>query len=225
MKDPGCFWNITEFQGICTAEHGTLLNHGVPRMPTSKNQMERLILILEMIKTGQYPNSTDFLKRLMEKPAVSGTPMVPVSKHTVLRDIRDLRERFKAPIEYDPDRNGYVLMDPDWDLMKAFTSRGKKQSIPQGRQSESTFSREKALGVAIRLCYHELEEFHITDIKPAGIEATWKEEPCWYVFPPPNYSGGNGDSQQRMIVVSKKTGKVLYDGGVMGNRRKIKNRS
>lgn len=176
-----------------------------------------MLLILDMTRQGNYPNSTTFMKHLKKLTSFTGTCAVRVSKRTILRDISDLREMFNAPIEYDQDRNGYYLSDPDWELMKDYLGN-RKRSVKESERQENSVSREKALSIVIKRCYPELNQFHITDKIPLGTDLPEPvNEPCWYVFPPPPHNGRKRD-RTRFIAISKKTGNIIFDGIVLSRK-------
>jgi len=85
--------------------------------------------------------------------------------------------------------------------------------------TERSIHRDEALKIAKAHCERQipvnLDRFHIDDKAPSScvIYKTWPDEPCWYVICPWN---DGYDLQMlrssRIIVISKKTGNVLYDG-------------
>ena len=87
------------------------------------------------------------------------------------------------------------------------------------RKQESSISpfppitKQKALEIAAQVCKGDRKEFHCYSKKPENctIYATIPDEPCWYV------STAWDDNQHtlrssRLIVISRVTGKVFYDG-------------
>ena len=74
-------------------------------------------------------------------------------------------------------------------------------------------TKQKALEIAAQVCKSDRKEFHCYSKKPknCAIYATFPGEPCWYV------SAAWDDApltlrSSRMIVISRMTGKVFYDG-------------
>lgn len=80
-------------------------------------QFERIRRILELIRegtrTGALANGTDFSREC------------GVSWRTAMRDLELLRERERAPIEYDASRKGYYLNDATWSLRPVHLSRSE----------------------------------------------------------------------------------------------------
>lgn len=67
-------------------------------------QLERLVWLHEQAKNNLWPNA----KRLAEA--------FEISTKTAQRDIDHLRDRFNAPLEYDPARRGYHYTDDLYEL-------------------------------------------------------------------------------------------------------------
>ncbi len=72
-------------------------------MPTIP-KLERLLWLHDQAKRGRYPNAS----RLAEH--------FEVSTKTAQRDIDCLRDRFNAPLEFDPGRKGYAYTDDLFEL-------------------------------------------------------------------------------------------------------------
>jgi predicted DNA-binding transcriptional regulator YafY len=90
-------------------------------MPIQKKQIERLIKFTAQMKLGKYPNAKTFCDELKNIDTVRDLGDIPYEKiscslKTIHRDIRLLRERYNAPIEFDPQRNGYYLTRNTWEL-------------------------------------------------------------------------------------------------------------
>ena len=66
-----------------------------------KARQLRLLRIVDMVKQGNYPNTTDFRKKF------------EVSRSTVMRDIDFLKDRYMVPLDYSKEHNGYFLSDPN----------------------------------------------------------------------------------------------------------------
>ena len=75
----------------------------------NKRMIERLILIHNVIKAGMYPKCKDLRAIYKEKTGYN------VGEATIYRDIEALRTNFKAPLEYDREKQGYYYFD-DWEF-------------------------------------------------------------------------------------------------------------
>ncbi len=67
-------------------------------------QLERIVWFNGRLKEGRYPNAFHLAEHF------------EVSHKTAQRDIDRLRDRFHAPIEYDPSHKGYHYTDDHFDL-------------------------------------------------------------------------------------------------------------
>ena len=79
---------------------------------------EQLLLKLKFIaeaRKNNYPNAENFSRKLSQYEGEDGEPF-GCSARTVARDIRDLIEIHKAPLEYDAANRGYYLSDPGWEF-------------------------------------------------------------------------------------------------------------
>lgn len=85
-------------------------------MPVSKKQMERLVKLTSMLKKGEYPNARKFADMLRRAENYDNEKIACTPK-TIYRDIQYLKERYNAPIKYDPKRNGYYVTHTGWDLL------------------------------------------------------------------------------------------------------------
>ena len=80
----------------------------------------RICIIDQQIASGKFPNTDDLvdsIKRASDRPTHK-----PVSKATISRDIRDMRDRFYAPIEYDALKNGYYYTEKTFRLPGVFAN-------------------------------------------------------------------------------------------------------
>lgn len=77
----------------------------------------RLMQIDEMIREGNYPNATDIGKRF------------DISRSTVMRDLDFLRDRYHAPIEFDPLHNGFHYTDKSFFIKSVMLSEGELFSV------------------------------------------------------------------------------------------------
>ena len=82
-------------------------------MGMTKHNIPRLKRLLSMLKENRYPNYPRFLAE-MKRQDIAGA--YRLSSRTLLRDIAFLRSEYRAPIEYDHERRGYCLTDPDWSV-------------------------------------------------------------------------------------------------------------
>ena len=64
-----------------------------------------------MLKENRYPNYPRFLAE-MKRQDIAGA--YNLSARTLQRDVAFLKHEYGAPIEYDRERRGYFLTDPDW---------------------------------------------------------------------------------------------------------------
>ncbi len=84
-------------------------------MNKKSEQLMRKLKFIAEAKKNNYPNASDFAKRLTQYEDEDGEPF-GCSARTVARDIKDLIEIHKAPLEYDAANRGYYLRDPDWEF-------------------------------------------------------------------------------------------------------------
>jgi len=78
-------------------------------------------------------------------------------------------------------------------------------------------SRRRALRLARNACGHDLAFHSIEGDRPGNINLyNLPAEPCWFVFSPWN-DGKDGTMlrSSRLLLVSKLSGKILYDGSAM----------
>ncbi len=80
-------------------------------MPIGKNQLQRLQVILMLMRQGRYPNYTRFMNYMKSQLFAADYEL---SQKTFLRDVKVLRENFNAPVVYCPVRQGYYLTHTDW---------------------------------------------------------------------------------------------------------------
>lgn len=84
-------------------------------MDKKSEQLLRKIKFIAEAKKNNYPNASDFARRLAQYEGEDGEPF-GCSPRTIARDIKDLIEVHKAPLEYDAVNRGYYLRDPDWEF-------------------------------------------------------------------------------------------------------------
>ena len=80
---------------------------------TYRARYRRLIELDKRIRADEYPNAFTFAKEW------------EVSRKTVVRDIEFLRNSMDAPIEFDPQRNGYFYTEPSWSLPQVQLTEGE----------------------------------------------------------------------------------------------------
>ena len=78
-----------------------------------KARQLRLLRIVDMVKQGNYPNTTDFRKKF------------EVSRSTVMRDIDFLKDRYMVPLDYSKEHNGYFLSDPNYTIPSFLLTEGE----------------------------------------------------------------------------------------------------
>lgn len=84
-------------------------------MDKKSEQLIRKLKFIAEAKKNNYPNASGFAKRLSQYEGEDGEPF-GCSPRTIARDIKDLIEVYKAPLEYDATNRGYYLRDPDWEF-------------------------------------------------------------------------------------------------------------
>lgn len=80
-------------------------------MPIGKNQLQRLQVILMLMRQRRYPNYNSFMNYMRDQLFKIDYELSP---KTFQRDIKVLRENFNAPVIYCPVRQGYYLTHTDW---------------------------------------------------------------------------------------------------------------
>ncbi|MBE6345161.1 MAG: WYL domain-containing protein [Spirochaetaceae bacterium] len=76
-----------------------------------KNQ--RIIMMDVMIRDGTYPSVKDFRKKF------------ETSRSTIMRDLAFIRDRYQAPLEYDPSKKGYYYSDKAFSVSTIRISEGE----------------------------------------------------------------------------------------------------
>jgi predicted DNA-binding transcriptional regulator YafY len=84
-------------------------------MAVTKKQVMRLIRFVAELKNNSYPNASTFAEKLRNAD-IEENLNISCNARTVQRDIKSLKQDFKAPIKYDPDQNGYYLTRKTWEL-------------------------------------------------------------------------------------------------------------
>ncbi|MBE3050167.1 transcriptional regulator [Candidatus Bathyarchaeota archaeon] len=78
-----------------------------------RSRWRHVLLIDERIRSNRTPNCGQLAAEL------------EVSRRTVLRDIDFLKYDLGAPVEYDPERGGYVYTEPHWSLPNLRITEGE----------------------------------------------------------------------------------------------------
>jgi len=84
-------------------------------MDKKSEQLLRKLKFIAEAKKNNYPNAGDFARKLAQYEGEDGEPF-GCSPRTIARDIKDLIEVHKAPLEYDAVNRGYYLRDPEWEF-------------------------------------------------------------------------------------------------------------
>lgn len=80
----------------------------------------------------------------------------------------------------------------------------KAQSVTRGR----------ALQIAVKVCTPDRRQFECFDAKPEGCRIfNAPAEPCWYILCPwGDGLDGRATRSRRLVILSRRTGRVLYHG-------------
>lgn len=84
-------------------------------MDKKSEQLLRKLKFIAEAKKNNYPNAHSFAQKLNEFEGEDGQPF-GCSARTIARDIKDLIEVHKAPLEYDPMNRGYYLRNRAWEF-------------------------------------------------------------------------------------------------------------
>jgi len=83
--------------------------------------LQRLAMLDQAIRAGELPNAATLARKR------------EVSPRTIRRDVESLRDRLKAPLDFDARRNGYVYTEPDF---------RKRHGIPSPRAPALSIERQ-----------------------------------------------------------------------------------
>lgn len=98
-------------------------------MNINKKQLYRLIRFVGELKENRYPNCFSFAKEL-NNTDIDENINIACSYKTIQRDIKLLKEYFKAPIEYDTEKTGYYLVHHGWNFnVPLFTEEDLMASV------------------------------------------------------------------------------------------------
>ncbi|MEI6056924.1 MAG: hypothetical protein WCR55_12810 [Lentisphaerota bacterium] len=81
----------------------------------NKKQLYRLLKFVGELKENRYPNCKSFTEEL-NKVDIDDNVSINCSTKTIQRDIKLLKEYFKAPIEFNTEFNGFYLTNHGWDF-------------------------------------------------------------------------------------------------------------
>lgn len=84
-------------------------------MNKNSERMLRKLKFIAETKMNNFPNAESFARKLSAYEGEDGQPF-GCSARTIARDIKDLIEVHKAPLEYDPTNRGYFLRDNQWEF-------------------------------------------------------------------------------------------------------------
>ena len=96
-------------------------------MKRSKTQAERLLALDQLLKNNQYPNCTSF------------SADWEISTKTAQRDIDFLRDRMRAPLEYDALHRGYYYTEPTFMLPAVQMNEGELAALLMGSKMLEAF--------------------------------------------------------------------------------------
>ena len=96
-------------------------------MKRSKTQAERLLALDQLLKNNQYPNCTSFAADW------------EISTKTAQRDIDFLRDRMRAPVEYDALHRGYYYTEPTFMLPAVQMNEGELAALLMGSKMLEAF--------------------------------------------------------------------------------------
>src|SRR4051812_12157897 len=83
----------------------------------SRPPLARIMAIDRSVRTGALPNARTLAREL------------EVSPRTIRRDITYLRDQLRAPIEFDPVRNGYYYTEPTFRLSYFQVTEGELMAL------------------------------------------------------------------------------------------------
>lgn len=120
-----------------------------------QEQALRLMKFVAEMRKNNYPNATSFAKLLRQADLDENIPL-SCSTRTIMRDIDELRTKYKAPIEYDAANRGYFLLNPVWELnvplmndevlsMSMLSTRLASDFLPEPVKTKANSAMENAL--------------------------------------------------------------------------------
>lgn len=77
----------------------------------NKKMLERIIIMHNLIKSGVYPNINQIRQHYLQQ-----TGYDKLGDATIYRDIQTLQVQFRAPLEFDRQKNGYYYFDDNWEF-------------------------------------------------------------------------------------------------------------
>lgn len=84
-------------------------------MNINKKQLYRLLKFIGELKENRYPNCKSFTEEL-NRLDIDDNVSINCSTKTIQRDIKLLKEYFKAPIEFNTEFNEFYLTNHGWDF-------------------------------------------------------------------------------------------------------------
>ncbi len=84
-------------------------------MNINKKQLYRLVKFVGELKENRYPNCKSFSDE-MRKTDIEGNINISCSAKTIQRDIKLLKDYFKAPIAFSTELNGFYLTSHGWNF-------------------------------------------------------------------------------------------------------------
>jgi predicted DNA-binding transcriptional regulator YafY len=120
-----------------------------------QEQALRLMKFVAEMRKNNYPNATSFAELLRQADLYENIHLA-CNTRTIMRDIDELRTKYKAPIEYDATNRGYYLLNPIWDLnlpimsddvlsMSMLSTRLASDFLPEPIKGKANSAMENAL--------------------------------------------------------------------------------
>lgn len=77
-------------------------------------------------------------------------------------------------------------------------------------------TKQQALDIAAQVCKGDKKEFKCYSVEPSHyvLYVYWPDQPCWYIDVPWDDDNPLVLRKDRAIVISRITGKILYNGEV-----------
>lgn len=79
----------------------------------SRKQLQRMAIIVTMLKEREWVRMKSIIKRL-EETELEGGAYLGCGNRTIQRDIKILQKEYHAPIEYSKSEAAYILYDREW---------------------------------------------------------------------------------------------------------------
>lgn len=117
------------------------------RLSLPKSGIERLYVIHEEIASGKYPNTENLAQKCTEADGRGK----PISLSTISRDIRFMKDRLYAPIEYDAFRRGYYYTEKTYRVLPGFTSAENVLALGMAKSILSLYRETPFYDASVRL--------------------------------------------------------------------------